>query len=542
METDPVLGPDFFGRGEILQILEKRVQAFLKGYRQNIGFVGQKSVGKTSLIQHFLATIHEPSLITVYVEVLPEPFDYFAQKFMGALLAGYLKAQGEEVSMEFNTLINKSKRLIPKTLKRMRQIKRFLDQEEWDVAFKEVLSLTHLLQEESGKKVLLVLDNFDRFEEFSLTDPFREFGSALMLQKETLYVVTASRIRKAQEIFRDKLSLLFGNFEVLKIKPFDFLTSQAFIENRLSMLKMDESIRKFLVELTDGYPYFLEILTEQFSVLLKKENEVSLSDGILARAFELELYQRKGRLHQYFMALLQNLGKGQVFYTSLKVLLAIALGHKKVHHIAAYLHRKTDEIKKILSRLWEEELVDKKGSFFTIPFPLFSFWLRQVYYRREFDFVGRYDLAVEAFRKEVSLLIRRRVEEEKKELTKRVEELFRRFQNDVIEVESKRIKFPHFTEVLFKPSNGRVFPVEAKAPGTRWVCQVAYGKVTEEDVRFFIQDIQKLRKKVQRKIMITLQGIELNATLLAKEAKILLWRLKDFNELLHLYDQPKVIL
>ena len=38
-----------------------------------------------------------------------------------------------------------------------------------------------------------------------------------------------------------------------------------------------------------------------------------------------------------------------------------------------------------------------------------------------------------------------------------------------------------------------------------------------------------------------LHGIEQNAKLLAQEAKIQLWSLRDFNALLDLYDLPKMI-
>ena len=541
METDPVFGSDFFGRDDTLQILGKRVQAFLKGYRQNIGIVGKKSIGKSSLIQHFVFNIKEPSLIPIYIKVLAEPFDYFAQKFMGALLAGFLEVYGEKVPVEFNALIKRTKRLLPRTLKKMRQIKRILAKEDGDLAFQEILSLTRLLQEESGKKVLLALDNFDKLGDLLLKNPFDTFGNAIMMQKDTLYLVSASRIQKAQSIFHEKLALLFGNFEILELKSFDFATCQAYLEQHLPGVKIADGVKKFIVELTDGHPYFLEIITERIRQLLKEEKEVSLTDHFLARALGIELYKKKGCLHQYFVMLLHNLGRERAFQASLKVLLAISLGYKKVHHIASYLHRKRDEVKKILAKLLEDEVVEKRGSFFIIQLPLFGFWLRHVYYERELDFIHRDNLSIEAFHQKVSLLIQARAEEEKKELTKRVEELFRRFQNDLVELESKKIMCPHFHEVSFKPSNGRVFPVEAKAVGTRWVCQVAYKSVTEDDVRSFIQDLQKLRRKVQRKIIIALQGMELNATLLAKEAKIMLWSLKDLNSLLHLYDQPKVI-
>src|SRR3989338_7178939 len=96
MGNDPVLGDDFFGRGEILQALDKRLDSFLKGYRQNVGIIGPKSSGRSSLVQYFLSTLNDPSLIAVYAEVIPEPFDYFAQKFMGSLLAAFLNNRQED--------------------------------------------------------------------------------------------------------------------------------------------------------------------------------------------------------------------------------------------------------------------------------------------------------------------------------------------------------------------------------------------------------------------------------------------------------------
>ncbi len=540
METDPVLGAEFFGREEILQALEKRLQSFLKGYRQNVGLIGPKSVGKSSLVQHFLALIEDPSLIAVYTKVTPEPFDYFAQKFMGSLLAAFLRSRREDTEGEFSRLISKSKRFIPKTLKKMREIKKKIAAEEWDLAFRELLSLTQILGEESGKKVILVLDNFEKLEEFFLSSPFHDFGNAIMSQTVTFYVVTSGRACRAREIFNKDLSLLFGNFEILEIKPFDFAASQTFLEVKLCGVALNESLKKFILELTDGHPYFLSVLADSCRASLGAAEASATEEGLVS-VLEKELYDRKGELHRYFVMMLQGLGQGRPFYSALKVLMAVSMGHRKNHQIARFLNRRVDEIKKTLTRLVEEEFLDKKGSFFKINSPLFGFWLHYVYYRREVAFAGPAEYAVRAFRREVRALIQHQSENERKELTKRVEELFRRFRNDVVEVDAKKIRCPHFTEVHFKPSNGRVFPVEAKAPDTRWICQVAYKRVTEEDVRLFIQDIDKLRKKVQRKIMITFGGIELNAKLLAKESKILLWRLKEFNELLELYGRPKVI-
>jgi len=540
METDPVLGDDFFGRGEILQALDKRLDSFLKGYRQNVGIIGPKSSGRSSLVQYFLSTLNDPSLIAVYAEVIPEPFDYFAQKFMGSLLAAFLNNRQEDTAGEFSGLVSKSRHLIPKTLRKMRAVKKKLAAEDWDPAFRELLTLTQVLGQESGKKVLLVLDNFDRLDDLLLKNPFHAFGNAMMSQTETLYVVTSGRERRAREIFQRDLSLLFGNFEILEIKPFDFLTAQAFFDKKLDGLTAGAPLMKFLWDLTEGQPYFLSVLASRCRALQPAGNAVLTEETLLA-SLEKEIFDRRGELHRYFAMVLQSLGQGRSLFTALKVLMAVSMGYRKNLQIARFLNRRVDDIQKTLSRLLEEEFLEKKGSFFKLMSPLFGFWLRYVYYRREFAFAGPHEHTVAAFRQEVRDLIKQRAVEDAKEITKKVEELFRQFQNDVVELEAKKIRCPLFNEVHFKPSNGRVFPVEAKAADTRWLCQVAYRKVTEDDVRLFIQDIEKLRKKVQRKIMITLEGIELNAKLLAKESKIMLWPLKEFNELLTLYGRPKVI-
>lgn len=533
----------FLGREKILGLFEKRLQAFLKGYRQNVALIGPRSVGKSFLLLKFLRTLNAPEIIPVYIDLAREPFDFFAQKFMGALIASFLRAKGEVLSLEFKDLIDKSRRWIPGTLRKMAAVKRALGKEDPNALFREMLALTETLREESGKKLFLIFDNIDLLEEILPRDPFKDFGKAIMLQKDTLYFVITNRMMHGREIFREKLSLLFGNFEMVELEAFDFPTCDSIFLRELSGVHIDGPMKKFLMELTDGHPYFFNILVERIRRIVQSLNAAALTEDIVIDAIHEELYRPEGILNRYFLTLLKDLGKGRSFHVAMKVLLAVSLGFRKVHPIVKYLGGRLADIQNTLARLVDEEIIEKKGSFFTYRFPLFSFWLRSVYQKRdEWNFLFDSDLPHKAFRDDLKMLIRLREEEEKKELSKRMEELFRQFRNDAVELDSKKLKCPHFSEVLFKPSNGRVFPVEARSEDVRWLCQVAYKKVCEEDVRMFIQDIERLRKKVQRKILITLEGIELNAKLLAKESNIILWGLRNVNSLFEIYGKPKVIL
>ena len=84
--------------------------------------------------------------------------------------------------------------------------------------------------------------------------------------------------------------------------------------------------------------------------------------------------------------------------------------------------------------------------------------------------------------------------------------------------------------------------VFAKSPKARWLCQIAKHTVHEEDVASFLEDLKRIRKNVQRKVMITLRGIDQNAKLMAQQANIQLLGLRNFNTLLELYNLPKMIL
>ena len=65
--------------------------------------------------------------------------------------------------------------------------------------------------------------------------------------------------------------------------------------------------------------------------------------------------------------------------------------------------------------------------------------------------------------------------------------------------------------------------------------------IGEPEIEKVIADVKHLRK-IQRKVLISLGGIDQNAKLIAQEAKMQLWDLRILNGLLDLYDLPKIIL
>jgi len=543
METDPVSKDSFFGRRELLSALEKRFQAFQSGYRQNVGMVGRPYTGKSSILAEFLRRREPKRVIPIVMRVEEvDSFKVFSQKWLGGILYGYERFLGLTPARDFQSLVKRMRRRLPLVLKKMRLVRKLAETKQYDESYRELLNLLPVLQEETGKKVLLVLDEFDRLVHLPLSDPYAQLGKEIMVQKDTMFVVTSSNPPLAREIFRDKLSLLFSNFEVLEVHNLSFGEAEQWMKSRLPDACHNRFLRRLIPLLTNGQPYYMNVLLTRLEELIQIRDQKEMTLALLIEVFDRELFDHRGVLHQHFMMNIFSVTRNRFSFAHGDVLLSIALGKKKVSYMTDYLGKSTEEIKKILHRLIREGFVIKRGSFYDLTDSLFRFWLREVYYRKRASFEIDFASHREQFRASLKTFFDFVADEDRKDLPLRIEELFKRFRNDIVELGMNRLKCPRFSEVNAKPSNGRMFPVLARNHNTRWLCQVVKDEAKEEDVRLFLDDLGRLRNRVQKKLMIVLRGMELNARLIAKDAKIQIWDLKDLNSLLDLYGQIKVIL
>lgn len=532
----------YFVRKEIQSVLEKRMKAFLEGYHQNVALVGKEYLGKSHVLQKFVSEDHGEDILPIYIEFHQEPFEYFAQRFMGALLYGLLKVKSKPVSGDLSALINRSKRYIPKTLNRMRLIKRLLAKGRRKECYGSLLTLTRILSEETGLKILLVLDEFDRLKDYGLGDPFKDLGTELMMQKDTLFIVSSSRFHEAEDILKRKLALLFGHFEALEVKTLSFEESKQFIRLFLEDIEIKDPLIKFLIQLTDGHPYYLHVILERLKTLALIKNQ-SVTEHLMFQALTSELYFKNGALHRFFSEKIEKLTQGKMSYLYLTALLGVALGKRRVRELGRFLERPQSDTKKILNRLVDMEVLVRSGSFHTLNDPLFIFWLKSIFAVQKRDLGMGSKLALDAFQVNLEKYYEEFLDEDKKDISKRIEELLKELtRDDVLELSGKRFRCHDFGEVSAREaSDGAAVSLLAKSPQVRWMCQIAEKPVGEEEVGEFIESLDRYKKPIKNRILVTLSGIGLNAKLLAQESRIHIWDLKNINFLLSLFGKSKVI-
>lgn len=530
-------------RDQIQKRLSKRIDDMIHGYRQNIGILGPFGVGKTNFLQDFFSTLSlNSNLIPVFIRSKAIDGDQIVYQWLGALIDGALGNPTRESIETLDALIVEGESKIPETIAAVKLVRKFMRRGKKAMAIKELFSLSGKLAEETKKKVILIVDEFQILEKLPVPDPFLLLGKQMMIEKETLYLASSSSIERAKEIFQEKLSLLFGNFEILELLPFGFREMEKYLATRLPGHYFDISLKKFLFALTDGEPLYLDLIMNRLEFFETKKVPEKVSSVILQEIICQELFDHRGRIALIFAARVERCyqftkNNGRF----VRALVALGCGKRKLVHIAAFLEESITETRKVLKRLVEEGLVVKCGSFHHIQDFLFRFWLREVFYKRQ----GLFSPDDRMLRRHLCTTLGKILEDasfsESGIWAERIEKMLNEFRNDSFEIDQKKIKCPQFSEITVKKQQNSMLSVLARRAKEKWIFQVNSEYIDEEDVTALIFEAKRLRQ-VKKKVLIALSGIEQNAKLIAQEAKIQIWDLHTLNAMLDFYNLPKIIM
>lgn len=524
----------FFDRKQSLELLEKRIIGLKDGYRQNIAILGDELVGKTSLVFKLLSKFCDNRFLILYIESRHETLQSFGRRFIGILLYNFLLNSNVHLKEDLNFLLEKSASFIPKTVEKARSILKDLEKRKKENIFNRLMSLCDLINLETEKNCVVIIDEFINIENFGVKNIYNEWAQLLIVQKKVMYIIISSQQTKAKNILSKDLSLLFGNFEILILEPFESKNTEDYLDFRLKSAGLNKGIKNFLVHFTGGYPFYLDVITE--SILNSPQAEVvDILDHLL--------FTNSGILNQRFSNLIKRFSNTNCSQEYVNILRFISNGQNRIKEITHFLHKNQSDIIPKINFLLETDVITRFGDFLKINDRVFSFWLKFVYQEKQQSLSFDAQNQNSFFKKNLEDMIKDYLYVDNKPVSERIVDLLRMFSDDRLQVEKKNMRLTHFREI--KPlefnHSGIKEGLICRSNDSIWVIGLKNDLVTEEDITDFSKECKKYRNKLERKIIVTMRDLDANSRLMALEEKIWTWDLNHLNHIMDLFSKPRII-
>ena len=381
----------FYNREPELQTLLTLIKTFQDGKPNNVALVGIRKVGKTQILFELERRLEKvKNLVSTYIYVEPGAFAHFGDSWLFALLSKTAIALGTLTSDELLRIPERGrmKLLAGKLIGEFPELsERFFDlvgQEKRD-AFETLSNCFEFVQHFAQKKGLRYVCMFDEFQnlrtfsESALEDRIRSY---LLRQQGYMFITAGSIISTLTDMFENAQSPLFGHFRMETVGPFSYEDSRGFILSRMQgHSNLSELQINYLIHLTRGYPYYLDVLVEE--ILLKYNGLRNISRNAFINALLSQIFSVNGQIYNYLKYLIEASFTQQGYKSYVSILAAIAQGNKSVTEIANAVKKPKENVNSYLRRLMEMSFLARQNSRYLILDPLLELWLREVFLTEE---------------------------------------------------------------------------------------------------------------------------------------------------------------
>lgn len=544
---DPVSGKDFFDRNREMGILFSTLEDFKNKEKRNIALIGIRKIGKTSIIKEFIRRLNKtkPEIICLDIYLPEQSPQNFFRNCIGAILLELMRSINFNVKSSIT--IEEAMKIVendfPRSSLGIRNLINYFSHSNLDEAFDYLFKLFDTIKDETNNCIIIFMDEFQRLQEYSvlINSPIDKFREKVMNQKEILYIISGSAVGMLNRLISSTNSPLYGHFENLTIRGFEFKDAYEFIIRRKAdKFPMGDTHISFLYEITNGNPFYLDMIIHRLKRYCKFNKLSRISDKVIEEVLINEIFKAEGSIYSYFSLLLeQSLEKsGSSYYT--EIVKSIALGNRRPSQIAKNTGISMTTLPPYLRRLQELELIGrsdltKKNSRvaeYEILDSLFELWLKYVYSVRQNPLLKDISIKIKVFKDNISKIIQDYNSEIGRGNESRIRELFTSFDND----ELMGLRIPKFDSVERKDINGEEIDVFCRSEEEVWIAEISKTKIDKSDIENIKEKINKLpdqdKKNIKEVIIIPLKDITSNAIDSAKENKFHIWTLKEINRLL----------
>lgn len=539
----------FYNRQSELNTLLTLINALGEGKKNNVALVGIRKVGKTQILFELERRLEKmKDIVSTYVYVEPGTLSHFCDSWLFALLS--------KTAIVLGTLTPDELLQIPQSgrmrLLASKLIGEFpqLSEQFFDLAGQEkrdeletlatCFEFAEHFSQKKGLRYVFMFDEFQNLRTFSepaLEDRIRSY---LLRQQGYMFITAGSIISTLTDMFENSQSPLFGHFRMETIGPFSYEDSRGFILSRLQgRSNLSELQINYLIHLTHGYPYYLDVLVEE--ILLKYSGLRNISQNAFVDVLLSQIFSVNGQIYNYLKYLIEASFTQRGYKSYVDILAAIAQGNKSVTEIANSVGEPKENVNTYLRRLMEMSFLLRQNSRYLIMDPLLELWLREVFLTEELaDRLGLHE-KYNLYRSQIEKMIQTFKEELGKGNEARIRELFTAFDGSL---KLKGLRLPKFSDVRAEIVDGAEIDIFAVTDTGVWIGEVKDSNVSTADVQKFSAKIKIVERsfKVQCKLLICLLGIDSAAYEATQKEGIRVLLLEDVNFLMANYSKFPILI
>lgn len=508
-----------------LQILDKRLNAFPQGYRQNIAILGEDSDEISYLLDNYFSANKIKEVIHIRTSVAHIDRRSFFKSILFSLLSEYLNKEDS-----LDNLINYSQSMLASTLDFAKDVIKRNN----PPSFLEALELINKFINETSKKCVFVIENFLRLKDIFPTF-HQDFSKFIILQNNCMVILSEVDTKESEKTLYSELNFLFGNFEKIAIDESNFINRFIYVRKSFEDIICSPFFVSFFVNILGPNTIYYNLMKHYVKNSYRKENE----DRSISTALQDALYARETYFSQKFMAKINKIEENFRDSAALiKLLIAISDGYIRESELISLRIFDSKSLKNKLQKLYDLNYIENLGAVYRIRDPLFSFWISHVF---------KMFFSTPVFDSQKRLLMfRRKVEESVllfkedfyKDKIKKVLELFSSFKNDTLKFGKDRYRLP-----LLEKSRIMSYPDKKTHLLIGEGREVLFVAIKEEeandnDILDFIEKGSSLKGKNVKKIFISLDDFTSSAKLIAKNNKLIAWGINEMNDLCRAYNKP----
>lgn len=389
--SNPVSGNSFINRQDEIDELILSAQRLKDQSRSWYALIGQRKVGKSSLIKEFKARISGEYLCPgvdcwnstrnaydFFIDYIVELIDAYLIKASLAAQTGLLKPalfDTNELAMVDAKLQMLSINAINKGLLLLQQLKR---REVSSHLFEAVIDLPQVFSEETHEKLIVILDEFQELSNLSkfkvikeeIGEVFPLLRSCWQKHDNVNYIISGSKITRLRELLFNPNEPFYQHFHLMQISEF-YRKDALLLLQKLSAdsgREIPQSLCEKIVDILGGNPFYLQVMGEE----LCKEEQID------ERAFKVVLqelvFNRTGRLSIYFQNLFERIVSKSSMLESALLCLSTP---RNLTEIAKQLEMPTGTANAIVGRLLKEDVIVKtEDKQYLIPDKAFALWIK----------------------------------------------------------------------------------------------------------------------------------------------------------------------